>query len=124
MMQIEQRMLVYWFIRYFSEEEHCMKDRILFLDTETMPVDVAHAFMFLVEAENLLRSFQLRNYKSYFSEVTDYGSHLEKQMETHLNIRFTHGPNGYFESEKGEVLSESTVLRLLGKKPNVSFGCL
>lgn|GEM_PF-5396485 len=124
MMKIEQRLRVYWFIRYFSEEEHRVKKRTLFLDTALMPAGVAHAFMFLVEAEDLLHSWQLRDYKSYFSEVSDYESHLEKQMKTHFDIRHTPGPNGYFESEKGEVLSESTVLRLLGKKPNVSFGCL
>ena len=30
---LEQRMLIYWHIRYFCDNEQRMKDRILFLDT-------------------------------------------------------------------------------------------
>ena len=55
-------MLIYWHIRYFCDNEQRMKDRILFLDTDTMPGDIAHAFMFRVDAEKLLWvSFSLQS---------------------------------------------------------------
>lgn len=66
MSPLEQRMLIYWHIRYFCDKEQRMKDRILFLDTDTMPADIAHAFMFRVEAENLLKSYDLIKFKRYF----------------------------------------------------------
>ena len=77
MSPLEQRMLIYWHIRYFCDKEQRMKDRILFLDTDTMPADIAHAFMFRVEAENLLSSWDLIHCKKYFIEVESANHHIE-----------------------------------------------
>ena len=113
-------MLIYWYIRYFCDKEQRMKDRILFLDTDTMPADIAHAFMFRVEAENLLISYDLIKFKRYFIEVASENYHIESQIDYFSSLTYTSGPYEYFEAQNGEVLSKHEVLRLLHKKPIAS----
>lgn len=113
-------MLIYWHIRYFCDKEQRMKDRILFLDTDTMPADIAHAFMFRVEAENLLKSYDLIKFKRYFIEVASKNYHIESQIDYFSSLTHTSGPYEYFEAQNGEVLSKHEVLRLLHKKPIAS----
>ncbi len=113
-------MLIYWHIRYFCDEKHCMKERILFLDTDTMPADIAHAFMFRVEAENLLKSYDLIKFKRYFIEVASKNYHIESQIDYFSSLTHISGPYEYFEAQNGEVLSKHEVLRLLHKKPIAS----
>ena len=113
-------MLIYWHIRYFCDKEQRMKDRILFLDTDTMPADIAHAFMFRVEAENLLKSYDLIKFKRYFTEVASKNYHIESQIDYFSSLTHTSGPYEYFEAQNGEVLSKHEVLRLLHKKPIAS----
>lgn len=120
MSPLEQRMLIYWHIRYFCDKEQRMKDRILFLDTDTMPADIAHAFMFRVEAENLLKSYDLIKFKRYFIEVASKNYHIESQIDYFSSLTHTSGPYEYFEAQNGEVLSKHEVLRLLHKKPIAS----
>ena len=117
MSPLEQRMLIYWHIRYFCDEKHCMKERILFLDTDTMPADIAHAFMFRVEAEDLLKSYDLLNFKRYFIEVANKNYHIESQIDYFSSLTHTSGPYEYFEAQNGDVLRKHEVLRLLHKKP-------
>ena len=117
---LEQRMLIYWHIRYFCDNEQRMKDRILFLDTDTMPADIAHAFMFRVEAENLLKSYNLIKFKRYFIEVASKNYHIESQIDYFSSLTHTSGAYEYFEAQNGEVLSKHEVLRLLHKKPIAS----
>ena len=116
MQPLEQRMLIYWHIRYFCDEERRMKDRILFLDTNTMPADIAHAFMFRVDAENLLSSWDLIHFKKYFIEVESANHHIENGEGNISSWRHTSGPQEYFEAQNGEVLSKHEVLQLLNKK--------
>ncbi len=120
MSPLEQRMLIYWHIRYFCDKEQRMKDRILFLDTDTMPADIAHAFMFRVEAENLLKSYDLIKFKRYFIEVASKNYHIESQIDYFSSLTHTSGPYEYFEAQNGEVLSKHEVLRLLHQKPIAS----
>ncbi len=117
MSPLEQRMLIYWHIRYFCDKEQRMKDRILFLDTDTMPADIAHAFMFRVEAENLLKSYDLIKFKRYFVEVASKNYHIESQIDYFSSLTHTSGPYEYFEAQNGDVLRKHEVLRLLHKKP-------
>ena len=117
---LEQRMLIYWHIRYFCDKEQRMKDRILFLDTDTMPVDIAHAFMFRVDAEKLLSSWDLIHFKKYFIEVVNENYHIETQIDYFSSLTHTPGPYEYFEAQNGEVLSKHEVLRLLHQKPIAS----
>jgi len=116
MQPLEQRMLIYWHIRYFCDEERRMKDRILFLDTDTMPADIAHAFMFRVDAENLLSSWDLIHFKKYFIEVESANHHIENGEGNISSWRHTSGPQEYFEAQNGDVLSKDEVLQLLNKK--------
>ena len=116
MSPLEQRMLIYWHIRYFCDKEQRMKDRILFLDTDTMPADIAHAFMFRVEAENLLSSWDLIHCKKYFIEVESANHHIENGEGNISSWRHTSGPQEYFEAQNGDVLSKDEVLQLLNKK--------
>ena len=109
-------MLIYWHIRYFCDEKHCMKERILFLDTDTMPADIAHAFMFRVDAENLLSSWDLIHCKKYFIEVESANHHIENREGNISSWRHTSGPQEYFEAQNGDVLSKDEVLQLLNKK--------
>ena len=120
MSPLEQRMLIYWHIRYFCDKEQRMKDRILFLDTDMMPANIAHAFMFRVEAENLLKSYDLIKFKRYFIEVASKNYHIESQIDYFSSLTHTSGPYEYFEAQNGEVLSKHEVLRLLHKKPIAS----
>ena len=110
-------MLIYWHIRYFCDKEQRMKDRILFLDTDTMPADIAHAFMFRVDAENLLSSWDLIHFKKYFIEVESANHHIENGEGNISSWRHTSGPQEYFEAQNGDVLSKDEVLQLLHKKP-------
>ena len=116
MQPLEQRMLIYWHIRYFCDEERRMKDRILFLDTDTMPADIAHAFMFRVDAEKLLSSWDLIHFKKYFIEVESENYHIENGEGNISSWRHTSGPQEYFEAQNGDVLSKDEVLQLLNKK--------
>ena len=116
MQPLEQRMLIYWHIRYFCDEKHCMKERILFLDTDTMPADIAHAFMFRVDAEKLLSSWDLIHFKKYFIEVESANHHIENGEGNISSWRHTSGPQEYFEAQTGDVLSKDEVLQLLNKK--------
>ena len=109
-------MLIYWHIRYFCDNEQRMKDRILFLDTDTMPVDIAHAFMFRVDAEKLLSSWDLIHFKKYFIEVVNENYHIETQIDYFSSLTHTPGPYEYFEMRNGDVLSKDEVLQLLNKK--------
>ena len=117
MSPLEQRMLIYWHIRYFCDKEQRMKDRILFLDTDTMPADIAHAFMFRVKAENLLKSYDLIKFKRYFIEVASKNYYIESQIDYFSSLTHTPGPYEYFEMRNGDVLRKHEVLRLLHKKP-------
>ena len=116
MQPLEQRMLIYWHIRYFCDEKHCMKERILVLDTDTMPADISHAFMFRVDAEKLLSSWDLIHFKKYFIEVESANHHIENGEGNISSWRHTSGPQEYFEAQNGDVLSKDEVLQLLNKK--------
>ena len=114
---LEQRKLIYWHIRYFCDNEQRMKDRVLFLDTDTMPADIAHAFMFRVDAEKLLSSWDLIHFKKYFIEVANENYHTETQIDYFSSLTHTPGPYEYFETRNGDVLRKHEVLRLLHQKP-------
>jgi len=103
-------MRVYWKIRYVDRTERKMKDRILFLDLGALPLDLQFCIRYKIEAENLLDSYELRNYRQYFTEVD--------HMETGIGYVSTLGPVFYFEDEAGNLVYEREVRQIIGLDPS------
>ena len=67
MSPLEQRMLIYWHIRYFCDKEQRMKDRILFLDTDNF--HLSFSFRFLLYDTTKRRFCEQKSKKTeFFSE--------------------------------------------------------
>ena len=113
---IEHNMIIYWIVRYYSEAEKRVKQRIRFLNTASMPMDVRFPFMFRVEAENLLKSLDLRNYKNFFIEVDDRNHHTKEKIDNETSLSYTDGGTYYFETESEEYLPEWELRRIMGKE--------
>lgn len=56
-----------------------LKERLLFLDTDTMPLGVRLALMYLVETENILYSSSLVRFRSYFVDTGNKFPVLDKK---------------------------------------------
>lgn len=122
MKSIEQKMIIYWFVRYYSFTEKRVKERTLFLNTDSMPMDIRFSFMFRVEAENLLHSLDLRNYKEFFVEVEDKNYHVKEKIQNWTSLQYTDGGIYYFETELGEYLPEWELRKIMGiERPTSGF---
>ncbi|QSH42437.1 hypothetical protein P0136_02770 [Lentisphaerota bacterium ZTH] len=120
MNMVEQRFIIYWTICYYCETENRKKRRIMFLDTDLMPMDRRFPFMFRVDAENLLHSLELRHFREFFIEVKDYDYHIGKDICNFTHFSRTNGGTHYFETEAGEYLPEQEFRRKMGKDSSIN----
>lgn len=116
---VEQRFIIYWTIRYYCETENRIKYRIMFLDTDSMPMGRRFTFMFRVDAEDLLHSLELRHFKEFFMKVENYNYHIGKDNNNFTSMFFTDGGIDYFETRSGNHLPEGELRRKMGKESSI-----
>ena len=103
-------MVIYWKIRYFESSKKKMRDRILFLDIDSLSLDQQFCLKYKIDAENLLSSQELRKYHYLFAEVQSMDYREDFIPIFSANIPY------YFEDEYGNYLPEWELRKLLGKE--------
>lgn len=104
-------MLIFWFIRYFDRNEKLFKDRIRFLDTDTLPAAERAAVELVVEMKSSRSDREFLKLRALFRE--DSLSDVSKNRSQSLGNTKTFTLPNYFEDETGSEIEMGEIWKHL-----------
>ncbi len=109
-------MLIYWNIRYVDRSEKKLKDRRLFLDTNSLPPATKVAVELTIETKTHRTEREVLKHRSLFKEESI--DKINKDEIDNSEPMHAFALSNYFENEKGEEIDQSELHTILTGNPN------
>lgn len=109
-------MLIYWNIRYVDRSEKKLKDRRLFLDTNSLPPATKVAVELMIATKTHRTEREVLKHRSLFKEESI--DKINKDEIDNSEPMHAFALSNYFENEKGEEIDQSELHTILTGNPN------